>query len=364
MHRIRLLVAAALGALLLAAPAAPVSPSGLVVSQVYAGGGNTGATYTNDFVELFNGGSAPVGLDGWTVQYASAASTSWAATTLAGSIEPGGYYLVQLNSAGAIGSALPAPDAAGTTNLAVSGGKVALVTDATPLTCGAAAGSCASVATVADLVGYGGATDFEGSAPAGALSATTAAVRASGGCTDTDSSADDFTIAPPVPRNGSTATSLCVAPPPPAGSASDSAAVDVDVQPVLSLALERPALSFGSAFSGDVPTPISEQVTVSSNNATGYALTVHRSAFAPVDLPLGIVSGPAPAGAQLGSSLAGGGSAAIPVTPVADLVVGTSGAPSGAGGDLWPTSIGFTGPLPVVTPGHYSATVTYTLIGQ
>ena len=57
MHRPRLLVALVFAALLLAAPAAPASSSGVVVSQVYAGGGNSGASFTNDFVELFNAGS-------------------------------------------------------------------------------------------------------------------------------------------------------------------------------------------------------------------------------------------------------------------------------------------------------------------
>ena len=55
------------------APAIPVAaqespPAGLVISQVYGGGGNAGALFTHDFVELFNRGGAPVGLAGWSVQ--------------------------------------------------------------------------------------------------------------------------------------------------------------------------------------------------------------------------------------------------------------------------------------------------------
>ena len=46
------------------------------ISQVYGGGGNTGATYTNDFVELFNAGAASVDISGWSVQYASASGPS------------------------------------------------------------------------------------------------------------------------------------------------------------------------------------------------------------------------------------------------------------------------------------------------
>ena len=65
-----LLLAAALA--LLAVPIASGASPDLVVSQVYAGGGNSGATYANDFVELFNRGSASVDLSGWSLQYATA----------------------------------------------------------------------------------------------------------------------------------------------------------------------------------------------------------------------------------------------------------------------------------------------------
>src|SRR6185295_4990834 len=96
---------------------------------------------SNDYVELFNSGATPVSVVGWSVQYATAAGTSWSATPLTGSIQPGKYYLVQL-AGGTVGSALPAPDATGTTNLSATSGKIALVRDTADLTCGATAGSC------------------------------------------------------------------------------------------------------------------------------------------------------------------------------------------------------------------------------
>ena len=353
MPRFRLLVTFLLAGLLLAAPAAHGAASGVVVSQVFAGGGNAGASFAHDFVELFNRGASPVSLTGWTVQYATAAGTTWQSTALAGSIAPGRYFLVQLSSAAAIGATLPTPDATGTTNLAVTGGKIALVHDATALTCGATAGSCSAVATVEDLLGYGSASDYEGAEAAPALSSTTAAVRGGAGCADANVNSADFATATPSPHNSSSPAASCGSPPP-AESVSQPAAVDIDIQPVLSIALERPTVSFGNAVSGDTPTPISERVTVVSNNATGYALTVHRSAFAPNDLPLGISS----------PTLAGGGLTAIPVAPAADLIVATSSTRSASGGDILSTSIGFTSPLPVVAPGRYTATVTYTVIGR
>ena len=48
---------------------------GVVISQVYGAGGNASAVYTNDYVELFNRGTADVALDGCSLQYASATGT-------------------------------------------------------------------------------------------------------------------------------------------------------------------------------------------------------------------------------------------------------------------------------------------------
>ena len=48
----------------------------IVISQVYGGGGNSGAPWTNDYIELFNRGTSPVDVTGWSVQYASAAGTT------------------------------------------------------------------------------------------------------------------------------------------------------------------------------------------------------------------------------------------------------------------------------------------------
>src|SRR5262249_32561356 len=75
-------------------PAQGVS-SGIVISQIYGGGGNAGAAFKNDFIELFNRGASPVTVTGWTVQYAASTGTTWQATSLSGTIAPGKYYQVQ-----------------------------------------------------------------------------------------------------------------------------------------------------------------------------------------------------------------------------------------------------------------------------
>jgi Lamin Tail Domain len=359
MDRIRLSLIVLATTLLLIAPAAQGASPDLVISQVYAGGGNAGATFANDYVELFNRGSSTIDLTGWSVQYAPATSTSWSPTTLAGSVAPGRRYLVQFASAGTVGSPLPTADATGRTNFAASGGKIAIVHDTAALTCGAAPGSCSAIPAVHDLIGYGTATDFE-SAAAAALSSTTAAVRDGNSCTDTDSNDADFTATTPVPHNSSTAAAVCGGTP---TSFSQSASVAVDVQSAISLTLERSSLSFGSVAAGQTPAAVSERVTVASNGSAGYSLSVHRAAFTPADLPLGI-SAAAPTGAQLAAPLAGGAVVAVPIAPAADLLLGTTSAASVAGGDIWPTSFSFTPALPSVPAGHYATSVTYTVIGR
>jgi uncharacterized protein len=348
---------ALLAALLLFPSAAGAATSDVVVSQIYAGGGNAGATLRNDYVELFNRGSGTVDLSGWTVQYATAAGTSWQTTALSGTVAAGHYYLVQLASNSSVGAALPPADATGTSNLAATGGKVALVHAAAPITCGASAGSCSADALVDDLVGYGDASDFEGAGSAAGLSSTSAALRANDGCSDTGNNAADFTAGDPTPRNSASPVHSCggVPAPGPAGSVS----VALDVASVLSVSLDRPSLNFGSFASGDRPTPLAERVTVSSNNTAGYSLVVARTAFAPTDLPLAVAA-TAPAGGALGAALGGGALAPIPITPATGLTVGTKSAASAAGGDVWATNIGFSSPLPLVATGRYSATVTFT----
>src|SRR3989454_2516207 len=120
----------------LSQPAAAVSTT-VVISQVYGGGGNSGATFKNDFIEIFNRGATTVDLAGWSVQQAAASGTSWSVTALCPSgsclLAPGKYFLVQEASSGAVGSNLPAPDATGTSNLSATSGKIALVTSTTAL---------------------------------------------------------------------------------------------------------------------------------------------------------------------------------------------------------------------------------------
>src|SRR5260370_31497781 len=86
----------------------------VVISQVYTAGGESGATYRNDFVELFNRGDVTIDLTGWSIQYASDTGTTWQRTNLnSATLLPGQHYLVQESAGGTNGSGLPAADALG-----------------------------------------------------------------------------------------------------------------------------------------------------------------------------------------------------------------------------------------------------------
>jgi len=194
--------------LLLAAFLTTASYSQVVISQAYGGGGNNGATYTHDFVELFNRGNVPVSLNGYSIQYAAAGGSNWSKTELPNvALLPGQYYLVQ-QAQGATGTtALPSPDfvtVLDVNQIAMSGTNFKLLlANTTDLV------SSPTDAQVIDLLGVGSANGFEGTV-APVLSNTTAAIRNAAGCTDTNNNFNDFTIAAPAPRNTGTALNSCV----------------------------------------------------------------------------------------------------------------------------------------------------------
>jgi DNA/RNA endonuclease G (NUC1) len=180
----------------------------IVISQVYGGGGNSGAPYNRDFVELFNRGREAVDISGWTVQYASASGSTWQVTTLpAGSIQPGGYYLVQL-AGGSTGEPLPAADAVGTTNMAAGSGKVVLARPGTTVE-----GFCPTDPGIADRVNYGTANCAGEWGTTPTLSNSTAALRHDAGCAYTGDVSADFSRDAPMPRNSATPVNSCRGPP-------------------------------------------------------------------------------------------------------------------------------------------------------
>lgn len=167
----------------LLAPALVYAQGKVVISEVFGGGGTTGAPYVNDFVELYNTDNNSVTLISHSLQYNSATGTSaYTVIPLGSSITiPGhGFFLVQLASTttpGA-GAALPTPDVStsvsNSLNISATAGRVALVSNTTALLYTAAANATG----VVDFVGYGTTgTYFEGAGRAPAPTTTTSIER-------------------------------------------------------------------------------------------------------------------------------------------------------------------------------------------
>ena len=191
-----------LGAAVVTTPTAAAQPStGPVIAEVYGGGGNSGATLTNDFVELATTGTEPATVDGFSVQYLPAdpsPRSQWQVTELAGSVPGEGRYLVAENRGSGGNVELPAPDATGSISMSAGAGTVALVEGAEPLPC-LTASDCAAADRIVDLVGYGNAVIHEGS-PAPGLDNTSSDSRAANPV-DTDDNSADFTEGDPSPTN-------------------------------------------------------------------------------------------------------------------------------------------------------------------
>jgi hypothetical protein len=183
----------------------------VVISQVYGGGGNSSATYQNDFVELHNNSGKTANIGGWAVGYQSNAGTTWSTVSIPANttMAPGGYYLIQLGPVSSTGAAL-SPDLTGPTsiNMAAGQGKVILVSDATVLSA-----QCPAAGSRVDVVQWGSCTKtcFEGTTFAAAASNNvTSTTRGGTGCTDTDSNSTDFSVVAVTPHNSTTGgTSSC-----------------------------------------------------------------------------------------------------------------------------------------------------------
>ncbi|MEW9051302.1 MAG: DUF4350 domain-containing protein [Neobacillus sp.] len=174
--------------------------SNVVISQVYGGGGNSGAPYNKDFIELYNPTGQAISLDGWKVEYASAGGTTWTGTALTGEIPAFGYFLIS-QAGGANGVDLPTPDVSGGTAMAAAAGKVKLVNNSD---------------IQVDYVGFGTtASVFEGSGPTPAPSATKSVQRrpyanvepapGKGNAWDSNDNKADFVAVTPVPKNTTSA---------------------------------------------------------------------------------------------------------------------------------------------------------------
>jgi predicted extracellular nuclease/2',3'-cyclic-nucleotide 2'-phosphodiesterase (5'-nucleotidase family) len=184
---------------------AQAATSHLVISEAYGGGGNSGATYKNDYIELYNPTSSPIDVSGWSVQYRNAAGTvAIQVTPLSGSVPAGGYYLVQ-EAAGAGGTTpLPAPDATGEIAMGATGFQVWIAsTDeaVTPAPTGDVVDASGNLpANIVDLLGASGTAGAYEKTRAAAPS-NTLALKRTDPTSDSNTNGSDFATGAPAPQN-------------------------------------------------------------------------------------------------------------------------------------------------------------------
>lgn len=190
-------------------PPVQMTPPDVIISEVYGGGGNSGATLKNDFIELYNTTSSEVNISGWSVQYFSATGTTLSAPTNKfvlpeGSRIPGkSHFLIQA-AAGTGGTEdLVSPDAVSEIAAAGSAGKVILYTSDVDNTI-TDINSITGHAAFKDYVPYGTTTTpvWGAAMSAGTANATSASRKLiSGSYSYSQNIGHDFEVVTPTPQN-------------------------------------------------------------------------------------------------------------------------------------------------------------------
>src|SRR5687768_7937736 len=170
---------------------------GVVISAMYAGGGNSGATYTHDYIEIFNASNAPVDITDWSVQYANPVSAHWQKTFLPEIILQPGQYLLARQDDGPNGTVAPPADAQGSVGMQGDGSyKVTIVRSRLTIHDHSPYLDPAMQGKIEDFFGGGVANHYEGQPANNGFPTnwTQAWFRHDGGCQDTDNNNNDFYV--------------------------------------------------------------------------------------------------------------------------------------------------------------------------
>lgn len=169
----------------------------LMISQIYTGGSGTGATYKNDFVELYNSSDVTIPLFGLHLQYASDNGNFKISTddsydlTLSFKendyIEPKSFYLIKLGG-GSTGSDFNYFENTANINIATVSGKLALTKRLLDDENGN------DRTDIIDLVGYGNANIYEGLDSAPSPTVNKSIIRKLNGTQDTNDNKNDFVL--------------------------------------------------------------------------------------------------------------------------------------------------------------------------
>ena len=257
--------------------------SNIRISQIYTRGGEPGATFQNDFIELFNRGNVDVDISGWTliisnfsgtrpnIQISSTGIKLFSAISI---IKPGGHLLIKFGGNGINGQPITISDInLNPVPISDTGGQIVLVAKDKTLPFSYCPAAPDLTGVVVDYVGYGSAICYEGTVTL-APPPDMALWRVGGGCTDNNDNLADFSFATPNPRTRQDGLTPCGAQ---SFSEINFGAVQFDVPE------DQGAAQITVTRFGDVSSPATVDYFISDNSAserTDYTTSLGTLRFA------------------------------------------------------------------------------------
>ena len=182
----------------------PTNPK-IRISQIYPRGGEPGATFQRDFLELFNADTQTIDLNGWSIVITSFdgsgnPTTIGARITSTINLVPGQHVILTMPGTGSNGQVLTAEFPIDAISLSSNGAQIFLIAkDKFPTFFTCPSGAPDPRGIVSDFVAYGVATCSAGN-PAPIPEPNKSLMRLGGGCQDTFDNRADFALADPNPR--------------------------------------------------------------------------------------------------------------------------------------------------------------------
>jgi hypothetical protein len=255
------------------------------ISQIYTRGGEAGATFQNDYVELFNRGMTDVDISGWSlnianfsgvppnIQISSSSIRLFSSTGII--MTPGSHFLIKFGGSGTNGQPIPTSDInLNPVPISDTGGQIVLVAKDKTLPFGYCPAAPDLTGVVVDYVGYGIAICYEGTVTL-APPPDKALLRVGNGCTDNNDNLADFSFATPTPRTRQDVATPC--------GALSSSVFDFGAPQFDTFEGQRSAQITVTRI-GDVSSPATVDYFVSENGAserTDYTTTLGTLRFAP-----------------------------------------------------------------------------------
>ena len=146
--------------------------SNIRISQIYTRGGEAGATFQNDYIELFNRGNVDVDISGWSlnisnfagippnIQYSATNIKLFSATSMI--MSPGSHLLIKFGGSGTSGQPITISDInLNPFPLSDTGGQIVLLAKDKTLPFSYCPAAPDLTGVVVDYVGYGIAICYE-----------------------------------------------------------------------------------------------------------------------------------------------------------------------------------------------------------